>query len=212
MKRRYRIFAILVAMLFTISFISNSAEAYISRSFSPTIRGSYGVTRSISGAFTGSPSLPAPPPSPTPAPPPAPLPAPLPGGATVTLNQHEQLLLTLVNAARARAGIPALVIDARLVHLARLKSQDMIDNRYFAHRSPVYGSFGDMLRSNGIRFSLAAENIGVGGNVTRIFNAFMNSGGHRNKILDARYSLTGIGIIYQRGRGYLVTQHFLRPR
>ncbi len=143
---------------------------------------------------------------------PAPQPPPPPPDEPAGLNETEKQLLDLVNGARARAGIAPLQACPHLTALARLKSRDMIDLHYFAHTSPTYGSSGEMLRNNGYSFSLAAENIGVGGNVRSIFNAFMGSPGHCSKILDARYTLTGIGIYYQPGRGYLVTQLFVRPR
>ena len=124
----------------------------------------------------------------------------------------EKLFLNLVNGARAGQELAPLQANARLNYLARLKSRDMIRHDYFAHRSPVYGSVGEMFRKAGVRFSLGAENIGVGGSIRAIFSAFMDSSGHRNKIIDSRYTLTGIGILYKQGRGYLVTQLFVRPK
>ena len=85
-----------------------------------------------------------------------------------------------------------LQLNAQLTRLARLKSQDMIDYHYFAHESPTYGRSGDMLRAAGVNFSLAAENIGIGGSIQAIFNAFMNSPGHRNKITNPHYTRTVI--------------------
>ena len=35
----------------------------------------------------------------------------------------------------------------------------MIDNDYFGHISPTYGSVGNMLRSFGVSFSVAGENL-----------------------------------------------------
>ncbi|NLY38507.1 MAG: hypothetical protein GX044_04310 [Firmicutes bacterium] len=124
----------------------------------------------------------------------------------------EKLFLNLVNGARTGQELAPLQANARLNYLARLKSRDMLRHDYFAHRSPVYGSAGEMLRKAGVKFSLGAENIGAGGSIRAIFSAFMESSGHRNKIMDPRYSLTGIGILYKRGRGYLVTQLFVRPK
>jgi len=159
------------------------------------------------------PSLPDPEPVPAPTPDPAPNPSPEPSPVEpLSLTQDEQLLLNLVNAERAKNRLPELKVDLRLIRLARLKSQDMLDLGYFAHLSPTYGHSGDMLRSAGIKFYLAAENIGMGRSVTRIFNAFMNSPGHRSKILDSRYTHTGIGIVCRQGQGYRVTQLFLKPR
>lgn len=109
-------------------------------------------------------------------------------------------------------GLAPLQLNTQLTYLARLKSQDMADLNYFAHESPTYGRSGDMLRNAGFKFSLAAENIGMGGSIKAIFNAFMNSSGHRSKIVGSRYTHTGVGVVYKPGRGYLVTQLFVVPR
>ncbi len=43
----------------------------------------------------------------------------------------EKEVVTLVNAERAKAGLPALKANTELSNVARLKSQDMIDKKYF---------------------------------------------------------------------------------
>ncbi|HOL17093.1 MAG TPA: CAP domain-containing protein [Bacillota bacterium] len=201
----------LALFVFTLC-LAGVAEAYVARS-SGSSAVAYGIARSQAYGYT--PSQPTPsrtiPTQPTPTQPTPSQPAPLPGNIS-GLNAQERLLFNLVNSERASRGLKPLQLDSRLTYLARLKSQDMINHNYFAHQSPTYGSAGDMIRRAGIPFTLAAENIGVGGSVNAIFSAFMNSSGHRNKILGSRYTHTGIGIIYQPGRGYLVTQLFIQPR
>ena len=188
---------------------------------------SYGIARSGGGSAysrvpSGQPAGPVSPPAqpkfpvivpekPVDPPPPA-TPDPPPAGEEAALNPQERQLFDLVNSERAGRGLSPLQLDAQLTYLARLKSQDMSVLNYFAHESPSYGSSGVMLRNAGISFTLAAENIGVGGSIRGIFDAFMNSSGHRNKIVDSRYTRTGVGVIYKPGRGYLVTQLFLLPR
>jgi len=190
--------------------------------------GSFGLARSGSRSSLYNPAPQAPPEDPVsppeqpeipeqpePGAPPAPtvIPEEPPSGEkSFSLNPQEQQLLDLVNRERADRGLAPLQLNAQLTRLARLKSQDMIDHNYFAHESPTYGRSGDMLRAAGVNFSMAAENIGIGGSINAIFNAFMNSSGHRNKIVSSRYTQTGVGVIYQPGRGYLVTQLFVQPR
>ncbi len=129
----------------------------------------------------------------------------------IPLTKQERLLFDLVNDGRKEAGLPPLRLDSRLTRLARIKSRDMIKHSYFAHQSPAYGHAGDMLRKAGIRFSLVAENISSGQPAKFAMRAFMGSSGHRNHILDPRYTHTGIGIKYHHRRGYLTTQIFLKP-
>lgn len=174
--------------------------------FSPT-------TNPLPGPSPAQASNPLPPSKPDLKPEPKPAPAPESSPAeSGVLSGAEQQLLNLVNAERAKYGLSGLAVDSRLVHLARLKSEDMLDRGYFDHESPTYGSSGDMLRNADIKYYLAAENIGMGSSVSAIFSAFLASSGHRSKILDARYTLTGVGIVYRQGKGYRITQLFLKPR
>lgn len=176
--------------------------------------GAHGVARSGSTntGFYTPPSTPAPPPpAPEPEPEPEPDPEPPPSSYQPEVAQ-ERLLLDLVNQERASRGLEPLILHSGLTQTARMKSIDMIEHNYFAHNSPTYGSSGDMIRAAGIGFRLAAENIGMGGNVRTIFNAFMSSPAHRNKIIGSAYTHTGIGIYYKAGRGYIITQHFIQAR
>ncbi|HPU00966.1 MAG: hypothetical protein GX890_08700 [Firmicutes bacterium] len=228
MKRSRLSIYLLLALLILLLAFPAAAGAYAARSSGGTIPG-YGIARSSgqvqwsSGGSSGwlQPSTPSKPPAP-PVQPPEPAtpeepeepetPATPPPGEAVELNPQERELFDLVNRERVSRGLAPLQLDARLTYLARLKSQDMADRNYFAHQSPTYGSSGDMLRNAGYKFSLAAENIGMGGSIKAIFNAFMNSSGHRNKIVSSRYTHTGVGVVYKPGRGYLVTQLFVKPR
>ncbi|MDI6871854.1 MAG: CAP domain-containing protein [Bacillota bacterium] len=48
--------------------------------------------------------------------------------------------MELINADRAKNGLPALALNVALARVAHLKAQDMAENGYFAHNSPTYGS------------------------------------------------------------------------
>ncbi len=128
------------------------------------------------------------------------------------LNNQEWTLFGLANRERKWAGLQPLWLNARLTLLARLKSQDMINDRYFSHQSPRFGRIGNLLRTAGIPFTLAAENISRGGNARSAFSAFMQSSGHRRKILDPRYTQTGVGARTDERRVLFMTQIFVRPK
>ena len=68
-----------------------------------------------------------------------------PASIELNLSDDEQKLLELVNKARAEKKLQPLVIDGNLLKVARLKAKDMIDNNYFSHQSPTYGSPFDMM-------------------------------------------------------------------
>ncbi|MFC5447325.1 CAP domain-containing protein [Paenibacillus aestuarii] len=161
------------------------------------------------------PKKPSPPPTPTPAPEPepapeVPTPTPAPEAPSApNLTAEEQQMLDLVNQARASAGLPPLAVDPALVKTARLKSQDMVDNNYFSHESPTYGSPFDMMNKFGISYNSAGENIACNQTVQAAHEALMNSPGHRANILSKDYTHIGIGIVNGGSCGKMFTQQFI---
>ncbi len=120
-------------------------------------------------------------------------------------------MLELVNQERASAGVPPLALHQKLSEVARMKSDDMAKLNYFAHQSPTYGSPFEMMRSFGISYTMAGENLALAGSVDRAHSALMNSSGHRANILNANYTHIGIGMV-QGSRGQYYTQMFIRAR
>jgi len=152
---------------------------------------------------------PAPKPTPTPAPTPAPAPSTSPSGLPTALTAMEQQMVNLVNQERIKQGLKPYEVDMRLVKAARMKSQDMIDKNYTSHISPTYGSPFDMLKSMGITYKTAGENIAGAGTVDRAHTNLMNSSGHRANILYPTYNKIGIGIIQGGPYGLMITQMFI---
>lgn len=123
-----------------------------------------------------------------------------------TLSFEEQVV-ELVNAYRAQYGLSALTADWELARVARYKSQDMHDRGYFAHNSPTYGSPFDMIKSFGLSYRTAGENIAKG-YVTQqaVVNGWMNLSGHRANILNASFTKIGVGYVAD---GHIWTQLFI---
>ena len=113
-----------------------------------------------------------------------------------SVRSFEQEVIRLVNVQRAQNGLKPLTENWELSRVARYKSQDMVDNRYFSHTSPTYGSPFQMIRSFGISFRSAGENIAYGQRTPQaVVNAWMNSSGHRANILNASYTQIGVGYV-----------------
>ena len=109
-------------------------------------------------------------------------------------NSVEMQVVELVNEYRASYGLQPLTYSAELSDGARLKSQDMSDNGYFDHNSPTYGTPYQMMRSLGISYQSAGENIAKGYRTAEaVVTAWMNSEGHRANILNANYTEIGVG-------------------
>ncbi len=129
---------------------------------------------------------------------------------TFTATAQEQKLLNLINADRAKNGLPPLVLDPELSNLARLKSSDMNDNHYFAHESPTYGNAAQMLSSFQFDYRGVGENIAHHANVEKAQAAFMSSDGHRRNVLGSQWDKVGIGVSIDENGFVYVTELFAR--
>ena len=122
------------------------------------------------------------------------------------VTQYEQEVIRLVNEIRVQNGLSALTYNWELSRVARYKSQDMVDNRYFSHTSPTYGTPFQMIKAFGLSFRTAGENIAYGQRTPQaVMNGWMNSSGHRANILNASYTQIGVGYVAD---GHYWTQMF----
>ena len=126
---------------------------------------------------------------------------------TTNVSAYEREVAELVNSYRAQYGLSPLTLSTELSDVARAKSQDMHDKKYFSHTSPTYGSPFDMMRSFGITYRTAGENIAMGQQTPKaVVEAWMNSEGHRANILNANFTQIGVGYVQQ---GNYWTQMFI---
>lgn len=110
------------------------------------------------------------------------------------VKQMEHQVIQLTNQERAKFGLAPLRPNWELSRVARFKSQDMRDRNYFSHQSPIYGSPFQMMKSFGLGYSYAAENIAAGQKDPRsVVEGWMNSPGHRANILNANLKEIGVG-------------------
>ncbi|WP_352415097.1 SafA/ExsA family spore coat assembly protein [Oscillibacter ruminantium] len=125
--------------------------------------------------------------------------------SSVTAFENE--VIRLVNEIRMKNGLSALNTNWELSRIARYKSQDMVSNRYFSHTSPTYGSPFQMIKSFGLTYQSAGENIAYGQTTPQaVVNAWMNSSGHRANILNSSYKQIGVGYV---ANGNYWTQLFI---
>ena len=119
----------------------------------------------------------------------------------------EDEVVRLVNGIRRQNGLSPLTANWELSRVARYKSRDMVDNRYFAHNSPTYGTPFEMMRAFGLSFRTAGENIAYGyATPQKVVDGWMNSSGHRANILNASYKQIGVGYV---AKGNYWTQMFM---
>lgn len=131
------------------------------------------------------------------------------GTTTTSLTADEQEVFNLINKQRTNNGLSALKIDSEVQRVARIKAQDMVDNNYFAHESPTYGTPFNMLKSFKISYKTAGENIAANSSNSGAVTAWMNSSGHKANILSSNYNYTGIGVVSSAKYGKIYVQMFI---
>lgn len=122
----------------------------------------------------------------------------------------ENQVIQLTNQERAKHGLKPLKANWELSRVARYKSADMRDKNYFSHTSPTYGSPFNMIKSFGLSYRSAGENIAAGQTTPQqVVQAWMNSEGHRANILNAGYTEIGVGYAEGGSKRYYWTQMFM---
>ena len=130
-------------------------------------------------------------------------------------GSFESSLTGLINQERQNRGLGTLSTQGQLTTVARNHSADMACNSFFSHT----GSDGffpwDRATSLGYNYSAIAENIFAGSsNAQTAFDAWMNSPGHRDNMLNPTYTEIGLGYRYwaESPYGAYTTAVFARPR
>lgn len=172
------------------------------------------------------PSAPAPAPAsqpvvqpPAPVAPPAPAPKPnfyVPQVSDGPATDMELRMFNLVNQERAAAGLPPLVLESGLTKIARTRSQQLIDQGYFAHTDPYgYSMYVELLAHFGYTSyawageNLAMNNYDVSESPERATKSLMNSPTHRANILANDFFRVGIGEVTDARGRHFFTMIFL---
>ena len=85
----------------------------------------------------------------------------------------------------------------------------MVDNNYFAHESPTYGTPFNMLKSFKVSYKTAGENIAGNSSNKNAVTSWMNSSGHKANILNSAFNYTGIGVVNSSKYGKVFVQMFI---
>ena len=129
--------------------------------------------------------------------------------SNTNLTSDEQEVFNLINNQRKQNGLNELSINNEVQNVARIKAKDMVENNYFSHTSPTYGSPFDMLKSFKVSYNTAGENIAGNSSNSGAVTAWMNSSGHRANILNSSFNQTGIGVVSSPKYGKIFVQMFI---
>ena len=140
--------------------------------------------------------------------------APAAAAAGLDVPAAEAQFVELINADRLANGVPPLVVDPRLMDVARWRSEDMVARNFFAH--DVGGFYvGQVLRERQVSFALAGENLAVNTyddarTVAMAQTGLMASTSHRANVLRPEFTLVGVGIATGTGNRTVYTQIFVQ--
>lgn len=121
---------------------------------------------------------------------------------------NSKIMHLLIDSSRNSFGLNRLIWHQETADLALSHSIDMKENNFFDHHSPTTGSIKDRFDSNGINYSMIAENIAFGqGDSIDAHEGLMNSLGHRKNILRNDNTHLGTGTYNK-----FYTIKFINPR
>jgi stress response protein SCP2 len=122
-------------------------------------------------------------------------------------------VVAATNVERARHGLAALTVDARLAAAAQAHSEDMVRRDFFSHANPDGQQVWDRALARGYPYRKVAENIAAGQrSAAEVVRGWMDSPGHRANILDGELTQIGVGHALGGGYGTTWTQVFGTPR
>ncbi|MFN8050179.1 MAG: CAP domain-containing protein [Acidimicrobiales bacterium] len=106
---------------------------------------------------------------------------------------EEQAFVAKINQLRTGLGLAPLAVDGELTTQARIWSQTMKDRGDIFHSSNLAGGISANWQKLG-------ENVGVGGTVDALFDAFVASPHHYENLVDPSYRFIGVGVVWDGDR------------
>ncbi|WP_434741223.1 CAP domain-containing protein [Micromonospora sp. SH-82] len=121
-------------------------------------------------------------------------------------------VLSLVNEERAKAGCDPVRTNSRLTTAAQRHSEDQADHQNMSHTGSDGSSLTQRLERVDYQWSAASENVAINRpSAPAVMDAWMNSTGHRNNILNCAVTELGVGMATNASGTYW-TQVFGAPR
>lgn len=122
-----------------------------------------------------------------------------PTAATAADSGAEGDFVARINAIRSSKGLGPLQVHGELRSVARSWTDQMVGNGGISHNPNLAGSVS-------ANWSKLGENVGVGGSVGSLMDAFVASPAHYKNIVDPAYNYIGVGVSYD-ANGRMYTTH-----
>ena len=116
-----------------------------------------------------------------------------------TLSAQEAAMVAALNQDRADRGLIAVRVDARLMAIARARSDDMVAQGYFSHTQPDGRNVFDILTAQHVAWYNAGEiiawnNYPMEYTVSTANRQWMESPGHKAIIISTDFNYVGVGL------------------
>lgn len=144
--------------------------------------------------------------------------SPVQSGSNASPDQIAQAVFQAINKSRADNGLPPLKWDTALVNSAKQHNEAMAKANMLSHQLPGEPNLGQRETKQGIKWTFAAENIGVTTDQSEngalmLHQDMMNEkppdDGHRQNILSPIATLVGVSILIDQQHGELwLTEDF----
>lgn len=129
-----------------------------------------------------------------------------PSQGTTANSSYAAQVVSLVNAERAKQGLPALTVSTKVQQAAQTRAGELKSS--FSHTRPSGASCFTALREAGVSYTRAGENIAYGQSTpAAVMQSWLNSSGHRANILSRDFTTIGVGYTVVNGTAYW-TQFF----
>ncbi|MBX2865451.1 MAG: calcium-binding protein [Leptolyngbyaceae cyanobacterium MAG.088] len=112
-------------------------------------------------------------------------------------SEFEQEVLRLTNEFRAENGLPPLTMNEELARTAENHSEAMAEGDFFSHTGLNGSAPWDRAEEEGYTANSMGENIAAGQTTPeQVVEAWINSPGHRENLLNPNYTEMGVGYVY----------------
>lgn len=118
-------------------------------------------------------------------------------------------VIYLTNLERQKLGLKPLQHDPSLTQIAIIKARDLVEHRYFDHKSPIYGEPWNMALLFDYPFIRFGENLArYQKSPSEVVSQWMKSPEHKVNITNPNFSKVGIGINVTKNGQYYWIQLF----
>lgn len=114
-----------------------------------------------------------------------------------TVKEYTEVMLDLINAERARAGVAPVKLDTTLCKVAKQRAEEISYLDRLEDQTRRDGrNWKTIFDEYGIRWTAIGEDVGAAQSAEKMFNLWMGSENHRANILNPKFSKFGVGYYY----------------